>query len=65
MSLDDEFDEPVRSPADPPLYEDDDLTEMAVGPWWRHLDVVHALGLLLAVVAVILLIVIAIQRLTA
>jgi hypothetical protein len=65
MPLDDEFDEPVRSPADPPFGDDGAIGELTAGAWWRKLDVVHALGLVLAVVALALLIVIAVQRLLA
>jgi hypothetical protein len=61
MAWDDDYDGSERSPADPP-FGDDDLDDLAVGQWWRQLDVVHVVGLVLAVVAVILLAIIVIQR---
>jgi hypothetical protein len=67
MSIDDfdDFDEADHAPADPPLDEDPRLIDLAVGRWWRQLDAVQLIGVGLGLVAVVLLLVIAVQRVSA
>jgi len=58
----DDYDDLGRSPADPPMHQDD-FEDLADGEWWRQLDVVRVVGIVLAVVAVVLFAIIAVQRL--